>query len=162
MREFLKPGEKLPVPFFAFALGAGMNLATFFNPTVLAAGLALGVMTVLLTGATGHFWFWAFREKSYIAPWAEASTAGNAVGTPAAIAAAAAVAAGSGMMSAAEAKQYADIASIAALQISISTLSTAIMCPLAVILVDKWQRRRGIDGKLETYEIKEALAMQSA
>jgi 2-keto-3-deoxygluconate permease len=136
-----------------------MNLGAFFNPQVVVAGLALGVMTVVLTGATGHFWFRVFGEKSVIAPWAEASTAGNAVGTPAAIAAAAAVAAGSGMMSAAEAQAYKDIASIAALQISISTLSTAIMCPFAVILIDKWQRSRGIDGKLETYEIKEALAL---
>jgi 2-keto-3-deoxygluconate permease len=162
VREFLRPGETIPVPFFAFALGTGMNLATFFNPAVLAGGLVLGVMTVLLTGATGHFWFWLFREKSYIAPWAEASTAGNAVGTPAAIAAAAAVAAGSGMMSAAEAKQYADIAGIAALQVSISTLSTAIMCPIAVIIVDKWQRARGINGKLETFEINAAVAAKQA
>jgi 2-keto-3-deoxygluconate permease len=116
----------------------------------------------LLTGATGHFWFWLFREKSYIAPWAEASTAGNAVGTPAAIAAAAGVAAASGMMSAAEAQAYKDLVSIASLQISISTLSTAIMCPFAVILVDKWQRRRGIDGKLESFEINEALAKPAA
>lgn len=162
MRDFLKPGENLPVPFFAFALGAGMNLGTFFNPTVVVAGLTLGVMTVILTGGIGMFWFWVFREQSQIAPVAEASTAGNAVGTPAAIAAAAAVAAGSGMMSAAEAQQYKDIAGIAALQISISTLSTAIMCPIAVILVDKWQRRRGIDAKLESFEIKEAFAARQA
>lgn len=162
MRAFLAAGEKLPVPFFAFALGAGMNLATFFNPQVVVAGLALGVMTVLLTGGIGMFWFWVFREKSYIAPWAEASTAGNAVGTPAAIAAAAAVAAGSGMMSVAEAQAYKDLVSIASLQISISTLSTAIMCPFAVILVDKWQRRRGIDGKLESFEINGVRAMQPA
>jgi 2-keto-3-deoxygluconate permease len=83
---------------------------------------------------------------------AEASTAGNAVGTPAAIAAAAAVAAGSGMMSAAEAQAYRDIAPIAALQISISTLSTAILCPIAVIFFDKWQKSRGIDGRLESAE----------
>ena len=81
MRAFLKPGESLPVPFFAFALGAGMNFATFFNPQVVAGGLVLGVMTVVLTGAAGMFWFWVFREKSLIAPVAEASTAGNAVGT---------------------------------------------------------------------------------
>lgn len=160
-RSFLKPGESLPVPFFAFALGAGMNFATFFNPQVIGAGLALGVMTVLLTGGAGMFWFWVFREKSLIAPVAEASTAGNAVGTPAAIAAAAMVAAGSGMMSAAEAQAYKDIASIATLQISISTLSTAIMCPFAVILIDKWQRLRGIDGKLKSVE-KTAIAATQA
>lgn len=158
LHEFFKPGETLPVPFFAFALGAGMNLAAFFNPTVIVAGLALALMTVVLTGGAGMFWFWLFREKSQIAPWAEASTAGNAVGTPAAIAAAAAVAAASGMMPLAEAEQYKAVASIAALQISISTLTTAILCPLAVILVDKWQRSRGINGKLESYEIAEELA----
>jgi 2-keto-3-deoxygluconate permease len=107
------------------------------------------------------FWFWVFREKSMIAPVAEASTAGNAVGTPAAIAAAAAVAAAAGMMSAEEALAYKEIASIAALQISISTLSTAIMCPIAVILIDKWQRRRGIDGKLETNELSTDRAVTS-
>jgi 2-keto-3-deoxygluconate permease len=149
------------VPFFAFALGAGMNFATFFNPQVVVGGLVLGVMTVVFTGAAGMFWFWVFREKSMIAPVAEASTAGNAVGTPAAIAAAAAVAAAAGMMSAEEALAYKEIASIAALQISISTLSTAIMCPIAVILIDKWQRRRGIDGKLETNELSTDRAVTS-
>jgi 2-keto-3-deoxygluconate permease len=129
-----------------------MNLGTFFNPTVVVAGLTLGVMTVILTGGIGMLVFRLSGEKSQIAPWAEASTAGNAVGTPAAIAAAAAVAAGSGMMSAGEAKAFADIAGIATLQISISTMSTAILCPIAVILVDKWQRSRGIIGNVDPLE----------
>ena len=106
IRSFLKPGESLPIPFFAFALGAGMNFATFFNPKVVVAGVTLGLMTVVLTGLTGIIVFKLFREKSQIAPVAEASTAGNAVGTPAAIAAAASVAAGAGMMSPAEAQAY--------------------------------------------------------
>ncbi|APH05796.1 2-keto-3-deoxygluconate permease [Bacillus weihaiensis] len=149
IREFLKPGEILPVPFFAFALGAGMNFATFFNLEVLAAGLTLGFLTTGLTALTGILVFKAFREKSFIAPVSEASTAGNAVGTPAAIAAAAAVAANAGMMTEAEAAAYAGIVNIATAQISISTLTTAILCPIVVILVDKWQRKRGIDGKQE-------------
>ena len=136
----------------AFSLGTGMNLGTFFNPTVVVAGLALGVMTLVLTGGIGMVVFRLSGEKSQIAPWAEASTAGNAVGTPAAIAAAAAVAAGTGMMSAAEAKAFADIADIASLQISISTMSTAVLCPIAVILVDKWQRSRGINGNFDPLE----------
>jgi 2-keto-3-deoxygluconate permease len=149
IREFLKPGEILPVPFFAFALGAGMNFANFFNPSVVAAGLTLGILTTVLTGTTGMLVFKLFREKSQIAPWAEASTAGNAVGTPAAIAAAAAVAASSGMMSQAEAASYAEIANLATAQISIAVLTTAVLCPIAVILIDKYQRRKGIDGTLE-------------
>ncbi|MDN4524227.1 2-keto-3-deoxygluconate permease [Fictibacillus fluitans] len=154
IRDFLKPGEILPVPFFAFALGAGMNLASFFNPSVVTAGLTIGLMTTILTATTGILVFKLFKEKSYIAPVSEASTAGNAAGTPAAIAAAASVAAGSGMMSAAEAQSYQDIVNIATAQISIATLTTAILCPIAVILVDKWQKSRGIDGKLEKFELE--------
>jgi 2-keto-3-deoxygluconate permease len=37
----------------------------------------------------------------------------------------------------------------ASAQISISTLSTALLCPLAVILWDRYQRSRGIDGRAE-------------
>lgn len=149
IRAFLKPGEILPVPFFAFALGANMNLAVFFNPEVVGAGLLLGVMTTILTGGVGILVFRLFREPSVIAPVSEATTAGNAAGTPAAIAAAAAVAANSGMMSAAEAQSYHDLVNIATSQISIATLTTAILGPIAVMLVDRWQKRRGIDGTLE-------------
>ncbi|UZJ79484.1 2-keto-3-deoxygluconate permease [Fictibacillus sp. KU28468] len=154
IRDFLKAGEILPVPFFAFALGAGMNLASFFNPSVVTAGLTIGILTTVLTGFTGILVFKLFREKSYIAPVSEASTAGNAAGTPAAIAAAASVAAGSGMMSAAEAQSYQDIVNIATAQISIATLTTALLCPIAVILVDKYQRRKGINGRLEKFELE--------
>ncbi|ART62562.1 2-keto-3-deoxygluconate permease [Kushneria marisflavi] len=149
IRTFLKPGEILPVPFFALALGANMNLAVFFNPQVVGAGLLLGVMTTVLTGAAGILIFRVFRERSVIAPVSEATTAGNAAGTPAAIAAAAAVAASSGMMSAAEAQSYQDLVNIATSQISIATLTTAILGPIAVIIIDRWQRRQGIDGTLE-------------
>ena len=149
IRSFLKPGESLPIPFFAFALGAGMNFATFFNPKVVVAGVTLGLMTVVLTGLTGIIVFKLFREKSQIAPVAEASTAGNAVGTPAAIAAAASVAAGAGMMSPAEAQAYKNLVEIATLQVSLSTLTTAILCPFAVIMMDKWQKSRGIDAKAD-------------
>ena len=152
IRDFLKAGEFLPIPFFAFALGAGMNFANFFNPQVVVAGVTLGIMTTVLTALTGILCFKIFREKSQIAPVAEASTAGNAVGTPAAIAAAAAVAAGSGMMSAAEAQAYKDLVQLATIQVSLSTLTTAILCPIAVIMMDKWQRSRGIDGKIESVE----------
>ena len=149
IRTFLKPGETLPIPFFAFALGAGMNFATFFNPKVVVAGVTLGLMTVTLTALTGILVFKLFREKSQIAPVAEASTAGNAVGTPAAIAAAASVAAGAGMMSPAEAQAYKNLVEIATLQFSLSTLTTAILCPFAVIMMDKWQKSRGIDAKAD-------------
>ncbi|OXS79152.1 2-keto-3-deoxygluconate permease [Domibacillus enclensis] len=154
IREFLRPGEILPVPFFAFALGAGMNLANFFNPSVVAAGLTIGLLTVFLTGSVGILVFKLFKEKSYIAPVAEASTAGNAAATPAAVAAAASVSAGAGMMTQADAAAFQNIANIATAQISIATLTTAILCPVAVIMVDRYQRKKGINGKREDLKME--------
>ncbi|THE11607.1 2-keto-3-deoxygluconate permease [Bacillus timonensis] len=149
IRLFLAAGESLVIPFFAFALGAGMNLASFFNPQVVGAGLVLALMTVIFSGFAMVLTFKIFREKSYIAPMAEASTAGNAVATPAAIAAAATVASGAGLMTAAEAEVYQGLVAVASAQISISTITTALLVPVAVILVDNYQRKRGIEGKEE-------------
>ncbi|MED4206533.1 2-keto-3-deoxygluconate permease [Neobacillus mesonae] len=151
IRTFLAAGESLVIPFFAFALGAGMNLASFFNPEVVGAGIVLALMTIIISGGAMVLTFKLFREKSYIAPWAEASTAGNAVATPAAIAAAATVAAGSGLMTQAEADVYQGLVAVASAQISISTITTALLVPIAVILADKYQRKRGIDGKQENH-----------
>ncbi|MFD1861435.1 2-keto-3-deoxygluconate permease [Planococcus chinensis] len=152
IREFLKPGETITIPFFAFALGAGMNLANFFNPEVLAGGLALAFLTFFVTAALGILAFKIFKEKSFIAPVAESSTAGNAAATPAAILAAAAVAVSSGAMSAAEYAQLESIVPIATAQISISTITTALLCPIGVILMDRYQRKRGIDGRVDEVE----------
>lgn len=146
IREFLKPGETITIPFFAFALGAGMDLANFFNPDVLSGGLVLAVLTFVVSGGLGILVFKLFKEKSYIAPISEASTAGNAAATPAAVAAAATVAASSGAMTAAELDAIQSIVPIATAQISISTITTSLLCPIGVILIDKWQRKRGIDG----------------
>ncbi|QQK78903.1 2-keto-3-deoxygluconate permease [Salicibibacter cibi] len=154
MRDFLKAGEILPVPFFAFALGAGMNLTLFFNMDVLGAGVTIGLMTTIVTGFAGMLAFKLFRERSYIAPWAEASTAGNATATPAAIASAAAVSGGSGAMLQADVEMYEALVPIATAQISLAVIVTAILCPIAVILVDRYQRKRGIDGRLEDDEVE--------
>lgn len=82
MREFLAPGEKLLIPFFAFALGTTMDLATFLRGEVLAGGVFLGLATVLVTGPAAALVLRLFGERSTIAAIAEASTAGNAIQTP--------------------------------------------------------------------------------
>lgn len=146
IREFLRPGETLVIPFFAFSLGAGMNLASFLNLEVLAGGLIIAFLTFFVTAGLGILVFKLFKEKSYIAPVAEASTAGNAAATPAAILAAASVAVSSGAMTAAEFAAIESIVPIATAQISISTITTALLCPLGVILIDKYQRKKGIIG----------------
>ncbi|MEF3328883.1 MULTISPECIES: 2-keto-3-deoxygluconate permease [Oceanobacillus] len=155
IREFLKPGEAVTIPFFAFALGAGMDLANFFNPSVLTGGLTLAFLTFFCSAGAGILVFKLFREKSFIAPISEASTAGNAAATPAAVAAAASVAVGAGAMTQAEFEAIQSIVPMATAQISISTITTSLLCPLGVILIDKYQRKKGIDGTKEDLGLKE-------
>jgi len=178
IRKFLKPGESLTIPFFAFALGAGMNFGVFLNPTVLGGGLFLGVMTVVCTGLACVI---ALKlasviallpDRSQIAGVAEASTAGNAVQTPYLVMQAAIAAAGAAALLAEQgaeepnaatlataaqaarqmAEQYEAIKDTAMAQVSISTMTTAVLCPVAVILFDRFQRWRGIDGTVEPGE----------
>ncbi len=143
IQEFLKPGEKLLVPFFAFALGAGMNLSVFFQWNFLLGGVALGLATLLITGAAMWVVLAVSGFRSRIAAFAGAGVAGNTTATPAAIAAAAA-AAGSP-----NAASYQGIVGIATAQISIAVILTALLCPVAVTLADRWQRARGIIGTEE-------------
>lgn len=143
MRTFLQSGEKLVIPFFAFALGANMNLAVFLRPDLLLGGIALGMLTLLVSGFSMWLLLTLFGFRSRIAAAAEASTAGNAVGTPAAVAAAAA-AAGSP-----NAAAFQEVVSTATAQISIAVVTTALLCPLAVIVLDRWQRRRGVDALID-------------
>lgn len=74
---------------------------------------------------------------------AEASVAGNAATTPAAVAA---VAAAAGSPNAAA---FQNIVGTATAQISSAVITTALLCPLAVMLANRWQRVRGIDGRTE-------------
>lgn len=150
VRAFLKHGERLTIPFFAFALGTTMSFMAFLNPEVLAGGLLLGLLTVLFTGSVGILLLRLFGERSQIAAVAEASTAGNAVQTPIAVATAATAAATLGLMTPERAELFLEIVPVATAQVSISTLTTALLCPVAVIFWDRYQRSRGIEGALET------------
>ncbi len=174
MRDFLAPGEKLLIPFFAFALGTTMNLGVFGERDVLAGGLFLALATVAITGGAMAFLLWLTGERSQTAGIAEASTAGNATMTPLAVATVAGVsadAAASALAVAREAPgaapellarleanaletaevaaQYEGLVTTASAQISISVLTTALVCPFLVIAWDRWQRTRGIDGTHE-------------
>jgi 2-keto-3-deoxygluconate permease len=51
-------------------------------------------------------------------------------------------------MSVAEAQKFHEIMYLATAQISISTLTTAILCPVAVIWWNKRQINKGIDGRI--------------
>ena len=137
-------GEHLLIPFFAFALGTGMTFASFLNLQALLGGLFLGLCTVLVTGGVNVALLKVFREKSQLSAVAEASTAGNAVQTPVAVAAAASV---SAAMDPEQVQRYQEIVEIATIQISISTMTTAILCPVAVIAWFRFQEKQGVDTR---------------
>jgi 2-keto-3-deoxygluconate permease len=85
MREFLGKAVPVLVPFFAFALGAGLNLQTVWKAGFL--GVLLGMFVVLITGLTLLYTDRLIGGNG-IAGLSAASTAGNAAGVPAAVAAA--------------------------------------------------------------------------
>jgi len=121
MREFLSRAIPVMIPFFAFALGANLDLAKVWQAGLLGVGLGLAVVVV-----TGIPLFFADRLTggSGVAGVAAASTAGNAVAVPAIIASAN--------------PAYADAAAQATVLVAASIVVTAIMVPL----VTAWTARR--------------------
>jgi 2-keto-3-deoxygluconate permease len=130
MREFLSNSAPIFIPFFAFALGAGMH----FGMVVKAGlpGILLGLMTALVGG---FFNIMADRAAggTGIAGAAVSSTAGNAVATPAAVALAD--------------PSLAHIAQIATPQVAASTITTALVTPMLTTFVAR--RLRAKEQRLE-------------
>lgn len=121
MRDFLRRAIPVMIPFFAFALGSGLNLAKVWQAGLL--GVALGLAVVLVTGSA---LFVADRliGGSGVAGVAAASTAGNAAAVPAIIAAAN--------------PAYAAAAPSATILIAASVIVTTILVPL----LTAWVARR--------------------
>ncbi|WP_414147410.1 2-keto-3-deoxygluconate permease 1 [Erwinia sp. BNK-24-b] len=121
MRHFLTKGGPLLIPFFAFALGAGINLGMLLEGGM--AGVLLGILTTVVGG---FFNIKADRLAggTGVAGAAASSTAGNAVATPLAIAQAD--------------PTLASAASAAAPLIAASVITTAILTPL----LTSWVARR--------------------
>lgn len=136
MRVFLDKGSSMLIPFFAFALGMGIDFGAIVEGGL--SGIILGLLTVFVTGTAGYLVFKALKWNPIVGA-AEGSTAGNAVATPAAIAAASAGFA-----------QYAELATV---QVAASTVTTAILLPLYIAFLVKRLERKG-------YEFKEGNIMK--
>jgi 2-keto-3-deoxygluconate permease len=140
-RDFMAPGEKLIIPFAAFALGAGINFGVLFSSGTI--GIALGLATVLVSGGTAilflYLWHVIRRHprptRNLIAGAAEATTAGNAIATPAAVAAVD--------------PSFLAMQDIATSQVAAAVVTTAFAAPFLVAYVNRWQRRRGISPENE-------------
>ena len=126
LKAFLTKGSDMLIPFFAFALGMGINFSAIIDGGL--AGILLGVITVVFTGGTGYLLFKWIGWNPLVGA-AEGTTAGNAVATPAAIVAANA--------------SFAEFADIATVQIAASVVTTAILLPIAIGFLAKRLEKKG-------------------
>lgn len=120
MRSFLLQGGPLLIPFFAFALGAGIDLQMLLKAGL--PGILLGILTTFLGGALNIF---ADRAAggSGVAGAAASSTAGNAVATPHAVSLAD--------------PSISTLATAATPLVAASTITTVLLTPLLTSLVVK-------------------------
>jgi 2-keto-3-deoxygluconate permease len=125
MRDFLLKGGPVLIPFFAFSLGAGLELGSLVKAGL--PGIFLGILTTFVGG-----FFNILSDKamggSGVAGAAASSTAGNAVATPHAMALA------DPSMSA--------MAALATPLVAASTVTTAILTPLLTWMVQRWHRKK--------------------
>jgi 2-keto-3-deoxygluconate permease len=128
MKEFLTKGSDMLIPFMAFALGMSIDFKAILEGGL--SGVLLGIMTVFFTGTAGYFVFKAFRWNPIVGL-AEGSTAGNAIATPAAIAAASAA--------------FAGVTELATVQVAASTVTTSILLPIYVsILAKRLEKKQSV------------------
>ncbi len=127
MRTFLLKGGPVLIPFFAFALGAGIDFTMLVKAGL--PGILLGVITTVI-GGTMNVLADRATGGSGIAGAAASSTAGNAVATPHAIALAD--------------PSMAVLAKTAAPLVAASTITTVILTPLLTSLVVKINNRRRV------------------
>ena len=125
LRDFFGKHEPLIVPFMAFTLGQGINLKAVFTAGV--PGILLGVAVFVVTGIVCIF---ADRllGGSGVAGAAASSTAGNATGTPQAIALAD--------------HSYAAIAPAATVQVAASVIVTAVLTPILTAWIFRKEQRK--------------------
>lgn len=126
IREFCLPGATLMIPFFAFPLGAGLNITDLVKAGI--PGIVLGLACTLITGLLGYFVYKLLRMKHPEVGGAIGTTAGNAAATPEALAAADPT-----LMA---------VAAVATVQITAAIIVTAICCPILVSYLHKIEEKR--------------------
>ena len=120
MKDFLLKAGPVLIPFFAFALGTGINFSMLISAGL--PGVLLGLMTTFIGG-----FFNILADKatggSGVAGAAVSSTAGNAVATPAAVALAD--------------PSLAALSAIATPQVAASVITTALLTPILTTYISK-------------------------
>lgn len=140
-RQFLKSGEMLLIPFLGFAVGRGIDFSMLLTSGL--QGIVLGVATALFSSIIAILVLQGVymltnrphATRNLISAPAEASVAGNAIATPAAVA----------LLD----PHYQSVVSSATSQIATACMVTAFLVPFAVMLVSRWQASRGISPEAE-------------
>jgi 2-keto-3-deoxygluconate permease len=140
-RKFLEAGEKLIIPFAAFAIGASINLQVLVGEG--SIGVILGLVTVIFSGgaaiASLYMWHVVRRHpgptRNLVSAASEASVAGNAIATPAVVAALD--------------PSYVAVQDAATAQIAAAVVVTAFVLPFFVAWFANWQKRRGVTPENE-------------
>jgi 2-keto-3-deoxygluconate permease len=116
IRKFCEPGATLLIPFFAFPLGAGLNILNLVKAG--ASGILLGIGCLLITGLGGFVVYRVLRIRRPEVGAAIGTTAGNAAATP--------------LAGASVDASLLAVAETATAQITAAIIVTAIGCPLLV------------------------------
>lgn len=127
IRVFLKPATSILIPFFAFPLGAGLNFSQLVTAGV--SGIILGILVTVVTGFGGYYAYKLIKADHPYVGAAIGTTAGNAVGTPAALAAVD--------------PSISEIAGVATAQVAAAIIVTAILTPLLVSWLYKRHKAAG-------------------
>lgn len=121
IRKLLEGSVTMVIPFCAFALGGSMNLLTIVQAGF--SGILLGVLVVLITGFGGFLIYNIVLQRKGCVGAAVGTTAGNAIATPAAVAAAD--------------PSLEPFVAAATTQIAAAVIITALLCPLLVAVLSK-------------------------
>lgn len=132
MRAFLSKAIPVLIPFFAFALGTGLDLSKVWHAGLL--GLLMGVAVVIVTGIP-LFFADRLTGGTGVAGVAAASTAGNAAAVPAIVASAN--------------PAYADAAPAATVLVAACVVVTAVAVPVLTAWTAKTFGRPEGDGSEE-------------
>ena len=137
-RDVLKPVPGIVIPFFAFALGTGIDLGDVVRGGL--SGIVMGVVVVLFTGGLVYlgYRFLLRRGGESGVGFAAGTTSGNAVATPAIVAAAD--------------PSFAAYVGTATSQVAASVLVSALLAPL----VTTWALRRAGSQPAEAERAEQA------
>lgn len=136
MRTFLTKGSDAIIPILAFGLGMTIDFSAILKGGL--AGIFLGILTVGLTGTACALVFKLLKWDPVIGV-AEGAVAGNAIATPAAIAAVS--------------PAFAPIADIATVQIAAACVTTGILLPIYVGFLVKRTKKQDINQPIQGLEM---------